>query len=311
MPELIQRGHIFIAQPPLYKISRGKQHHYLKDDAALNDYLTQSALDNAALYVSADAPPIAGEALESLVNEYRAVGKTVERLSRLYSADVLWAMPNLPRLSVPALDAEETVAAWVKDLQSQLNDAVQDGKVYTCVVRRDSERNIYFPVVKLLSHGIETETEYNHDFFGSGEYRSLCDLGEKIIGLIEADGYVQRGDKSCETQSFYRVLDWLMAEAAKGYNIQRYKGLGEMNPDQLWETTMDPESRRMLRVTIEDAIAADQIFTTLMGDQVEPRRDFIEECCAQLMKQAQSVVADGFVVRHHHNLVEKGIDRPL
>lgn len=277
MPELVERGHIYIAQPPLYKIAKGKQHQYLKDDAALNDYLTQSALEGAALYVSADAPPVAGEALENLVNDYRGVCKTVDRLSRLYTADVLWAMLKLPRLAQEELENEATVSEWASGLQAQLEDSVMDGKVYTCFVRRDSERSIYFPVVKLLSHGVETETEYHHEFFGSGEYRQLCDLGEKLSGLIEADGYIQRGEKRFETQSFYDVFDWLMAEAAKGYNIQRYKGLGEMNPDQLWETTMDPETRRMLKVTIEDAIAADQIFTTLMGDQVEPRRDFIED----------------------------------
>jgi DNA gyrase subunit B len=277
MPELIERGHIYIAQPPLYKISRGKQHQYLKDDVALNDYLTQSALENAALYVSREAPPVAGKALESLVNEYRAVWKTVDRLSRLYAADVLWAMLNLPRLNPADLGQEEVVSNWASQLHSELESSVKDGKQYSCLVRRDSERSIYFPIVKLLSHGVESETEYHHEFFGSGEYRSLCDLGEKLDGLIEESGYVQRGEKHFETSSFFQVFDWLMNEAAKGYNIQRYKGLGEMNPDQLWETTMDPESRRMLKVTIEDAIAADQIFTTLMGDQVEPRRDFIED----------------------------------
>ncbi len=277
MPQLIERGHIYIAQPPLYKVSKGKQHQYLKDDPALSDYLTQSALDGASLFVSPDAPPVAGESLETLVNEYRTVWKTVDRLSRLYSADVLWSMLNLPRLSPADLEQESTVTDWVAQLQSELDRSAVDGKIYTCVVRRDSERNIYFPVVKLLSHGVESDTEYHHEFFGSGEYRSLVDLGEKLNGLIEEGGYAQRGEKQFETRSFYEVFDWLMAEAAKGYNIQRYKGLGEMNPDQLWETTMDPESRRMLKVTIEDAIAADQIFTTLMGDQVEPRRDFIED----------------------------------
>lgn len=277
MRQLIERGHIYIAQPPLYKVSRGKQHQYLKDDAALNDYLTQSALEGASLYVSPDAPPVSGTSLETLVNEYRATSKTVDRLSRLYSPDVLWAVLDLPRLTPGEMEQEAAVTAWVEKLQAKLDDTVADGKIYTGFVRRDSERNLFFPVVKLLSHGVESETEYHHEFFGSGEYRGLCDLGDKINGLIEEGGYVERGDKRHETRSFFEVFDWLMAEAARGYNIQRYKGLGEMNPDQLWETTMDPESRRLLRVTIEDAIAADQIFTTLMGDQVEPRRDFIED----------------------------------
>jgi DNA gyrase subunit B len=276
MRELLERGHIYIAQPPLYKVSKGKQHNYLKDDGALNDFLTQSALDGAALFVTEDAPPVGGESLEELVQEYRNVDATIERLSRLYAADVLWAMVDIDRLNVDDLEREELVSAWIERLQLRLDENFTNGKLYSCVVRKDGERQIYYPVVKLLSHGVETETEYNHEFFGSAEYRGLCDLGEKLTGLIEADGYVQRGDKRFQTQKFSEVITWLMAEAARGYNIQRYKGLGEMNPDQLWETTMDPETRRMLRVAIEDAIAADQIFTTLMGDQVEPRRDFIE-----------------------------------
>jgi DNA gyrase subunit B len=277
MPELIERGHVFIAQPPLYKISKGKQHQYLKDDEGLEQYLTQSALENAALYVNPDAPAIADSALEELVARFRAVDATINRLGRLYSEEVLWQMVYGPALSLEDMQDEATVQGWSQKLSERLQSVDASGSVYTVSVRKDQERQLYFPVVKLLAHGVESETEYHHEFFASSEYRSLTDLGEEINNLIEEEGYFQRGEKTFVTRSFAEGLDWLMAEARRGYNIQRYKGLGEMNPDQLWETTMDPEVRRMLKVTIEDAIAADQIFTTLMGDQVEPRRDFIEE----------------------------------
>ena len=277
MRELLERGHIYIAQPPLYKISKGKQHQYLKDDPALDEYLTQSALDGAALHINAEAPPLAGEGLAALVAEYRAVSATIDRLSRLYDDQVLWCLLDLATLAVTDLESEDTVSSWALSLQELLQEKQSDGRQYSCVVRKDSERQIFYPVVKLLSHGVDSETEYHHEFFGSSEYRSLRALGEQLSGLFEKDGYVRRGEKQLETRLFSEAIEWLMKEAAKGYNIQRYKGLGEMNPDQLWETTMDPETRRMLKVTIEDAIAADQIFTTLMGDQVEPRRDFIED----------------------------------
>jgi DNA gyrase subunit B len=277
MRELIDRGHIFIAQPPLYKIAKGKQHQYLKDDDALNEYLTQSALDGAALYVNAEAPPLAGEPLEALVAEFRAVSATVERLSRLYDADVLWQMLGLPTLTTAELETESAVASWAGALQEKMEALQADSRSYDCVVRKNTERSIFYPAVKLLANGIDSETEYNHEFFGSGEYRSLRALGEKLSGLFEEDGFVKRGERQLETRSFAEALEWLMKEAARGYYIQRYKGLGEMNPEQLWETTMDPETRRMLKVTIEDAVAADLIFTTLMGDHVEPRRLFIEE----------------------------------
>jgi len=145
------------------------------------------------------------------------------------------------------------------------------------LVRREPEEGYYYPVVRLLAHGVESEHDYRRDFFSSGEYRSLAELGDELNSLIDEGGYFQRGEKTLETRNFSDGLAWLMTEARKGYSIQRYKGLGEMNPDQLWETTMDPETRRLLQVTIEDAIKADQIFTTLMGDQVDPRREFIEE----------------------------------
>ena len=277
MRELVERGHIFIAQPPLYKIAKGKQHQYLKDDEALNQYLTQSALENASIFVNPDAPGISGSGLEELVAQYRGVSATIDRLSRLYSSEVLWEMVYGESLTVEQMQDEPAVTAFTQQLSERLQTVAAKGSLYSVVVRKDQERQLYFPVVKLLAHGVESETEYHHEFFSSGEYRSLIALGEVINTLIEEEGYFQRGEKVLQTQRFADGLDWLMAEARKGYSIQRYKGLGEMNPEQLWETTMDPEVRRMLKVTIEDAIAADQIFTTLMGDQVEPRREFIEE----------------------------------
>ncbi|MEH6635106.1 MAG: DNA topoisomerase (ATP-hydrolyzing) subunit B [Halioglobus sp.] len=277
MRELIERGHIFIAQPPLYKIAKGKQHQYLKDDDALNQYLTQSALENAAIVVNPDAPPIAGEGLETLVTRYRAVAATIDRLSRLYSPEVLWQMVYGASLSLEQMQDEALVAAFATQLSERLQTVAAKGSIYEVVVRKDLERQHYFPVVKLLAHGVDSEAEYHHEFFSSGEYRSLIALGATLNSLIEEDGYFKRGEKVLQTRSFADGLGWLMSEARRGYSIQRYKGLGEMNPEQLWETTMDPEVRRMLQVTIEDAIGADQIFTTLMGDHVEPRREFIEK----------------------------------
>jgi DNA gyrase subunit B len=277
MRELIDRGHVFIAQPPLYKIAKGKQHQYLKDDEALNQYLTQSALENASIFVNRDAPAISGSGLEELVVRYRGVASTIDRLSRLYDASVLWEMVYGVALTQEQMRDEQQVNNYAEQLSERLQTATDKTNNYSALVRKDQERQLYYPVIKLLAHGVESETEYHHEFFSSGEYRSMVELGETLNTLIEEDGYFQRGEKILQTRSFAEGLEWLMSEARKGYNIQRYKGLGEMNPDQLWDTTMDPEARRMLKVTVEDAIAADQIFTTLMGDHVEPRRDFIEE----------------------------------
>ena len=277
MRELIERGHIFIAQPPLYKIAKGKQHSYLKDEEALDQYLTQSALENTELFVNPEAPAISGAALEELVAEYRGVMATIARLSRLYPEAVLTELLGHSVLQVGDLQAESEVSGWIQGLQERFDAMEGSGPTYRCIVRKDLERNYYFPVLVRTSHGVDTDYELHRDFFTSGEYREICAVGQKISYLIESGGYIKRGERQSEVDDFPAVLDWLMAEAKRGHYIQRYKGLGEMNPDQLWETTMDPEGRRMLQVTIEDAIAADQIFTTLMGDQVEPRREFIEK----------------------------------
>ena len=277
MRELIDRGHVYIAQPPLYKLARGKQSRYLKDEAALAEYLTQSALEEAAIFTNAEAPPLGGEALAELVSSYQAVAADIERLARVYPRDVLWSMMAVPSLAPEDLVNEANVQAFATALSEHSLTPKDKSVQYDIFVRQDPERGFYYPVVRRTAHSVATDTVLSRGFFTSPEYLALRAVGERLDGLIEADGYFQRGEKRHETQDFATGLDWLLAEARKGCTIQRYKGLGEMNPEQLWETTMDPEARRMLQVTIEDAFLADQMFSTLMGDDVEPRREFIEQ----------------------------------
>ncbi|SEA18063.1 DNA topoisomerase (ATP-hydrolyzing) subunit B [Microbulbifer marinus] len=277
MPELIERGHIYIAQPPLYKISKGKQEQYLKDEAALTQFLTNAALEGASLFVNPEAPGLSGKSLESLVAEYRAVLATIDRLSRLYPEEVLRSMIYLPSLSQEDLQSRDKVESWCAALQERLaEEGNGGGRRHQVSVYENTERGLYLPQIHVVAHGVGSDYQVSHEFFESAEYGAICKLGEKMVGLLEEGAYIQRGEKQQPVGSFPEALEWLMNESRRGYGVQRYKGLGEMNPEQLWETTMNPESRRMLQVTVEDAIAADQIFTTLMGDQVEPRRDFIE-----------------------------------
>jgi DNA gyrase subunit B len=275
--ELVERGHIYIAQPPLYKIAKGKQEQYIKDEAGKTAFFTNVALDGGQVFTNATAPPISGGALEKLVKEYRQVLATIDRLSRLYPDAVLEKMIYMPALSLDELSSLEAVTSWSNNLSVALEEVETSGSSrYLVTIKEDEERKLFLPQIEKLSHGLSHEYPFSHDFFASGEYNSIVELGKKLDGLIEADGKVKRGEREQAVQSFKEALDWLMQESSRGFMIQRYKGLGEMNPEQLWETTMDPSTRRMLQVTIEDAIAADQIFTTLMGDNVEPRREFIE-----------------------------------
>ncbi|ROQ21851.1 DNA gyrase subunit B [Marinimicrobium koreense] len=277
MRELIERGHVYIAQPPLYKISKGKFEQYLKDEAALTAFLTQSALEGSSLHVNADAPGISGEGLEKLVYEYRSVMDTIERLSRLYPREILEQMVYLPSLTPEHLTDQGHIQQWCDQLLARLSLDTRDGSQrYLITVREDTERHLFLPQIEIIAHGLSHHYPFTHEFFHSGEYKAIMSLGEKLVTLIEDGAYIQRGEKTQAISSFDQGLEWLMKESRKGYNVQRYKGLGEMNPEQLWDTTMNPETRRMLRVTVQDAIAADQIFTTLMGDHVEPRREFIE-----------------------------------
>ncbi|MDA7744348.1 DNA topoisomerase (ATP-hydrolyzing) subunit B [Porticoccaceae bacterium] len=276
MRELVENGHIFIAQPPLYKVSKGKNEQYLKDDDALEIYLTQKALEEASLHVNATAPAIQGAALESLVSQFRGVEELVNRMSLVYPKQVLDSLVYTSALSGERLEKRSEVEGWCAELQKTLNNIESGTHSYKVLVEEDKECNLYLPVIEITAHGVPHKHVLGRDLFGSNEYAKIVELGEKLQGLLEETAFVKRGERSLEVASFKEALGWLMVEARRGINTQRYKGLGEMNPEQLWETTMDPESRRMLVVTIEDAIAADQMFTTLMGDQVEPRREFIE-----------------------------------
>ncbi|MEH6491892.1 DNA topoisomerase (ATP-hydrolyzing) subunit B [Halopseudomonas sp.] len=276
MPELIENGYIYIAQPPLYKIKKGKQEQYLKDDEALEEYLTQSALEDSYLFVNEDAPGITGEALERIVQEFRSVMRTLKRLARLYPQELMEHFIYLPRLTVDNLADKTLMDEWIKGFAARVATGDKSGQQYNVSLREDRERHLWLPEVESITHGLSSYVTFNRDLFASNDYRTMAELGEKLQSLLESGAYMQRGEKKKPISTFKEALEWMMNETARRHSIQRYKGLGEMNPDQLWETTMDPESRRMLRVNIEDAIAADQIFNTLMGDHVEPRREFIE-----------------------------------
>jgi DNA gyrase subunit B len=276
MPELIDRGHVYIAQPPLYKVKKGKQEQYLKDDHDLNNYFLQTALDNAALIVTAGAPPLSGESLETMARSFLTVMASINRLSLRYDAVFLEKLIYMPKLDEAMIEKSAEFEAWLKELESRLNTDL--GISESCTLGRVEETSGNDAGILLTRkvHGIGNERFIPNDFFSSVEYRKIVELGSQLTGLLSDDAVIKRGEKEQSVNSFKQALDWLMDDAKRGQHVQRYKGLGEMNPEQLWETTMNADSRRLLQVSIEDAVAADQIFATLMGDQVEPRRDFIE-----------------------------------
>jgi DNA gyrase subunit B len=276
MPELIARGHIYIAQPPLYKVKRGKSERYVKDDAELASLLLESALENAALQVSADGPAIRDEALADLASRHIAVLAITRRLARRYDQQLLAQLMYQDEVTPARLDDRAWMEQWIAQLAAALNAAAVEGGYRYALSLDDGEGSLTGIRIRRTRHGVGETQEFPVRFFESAEYRKMAQLGNSLKGLITPGGYVQRGEQRHDVTSFEQAMDWLMNEAKKGQSIQRYKGLGEMNPDQLWETTVNPETRRLMQVRIEDAVAADEVFTTLMGDQVEPRREFIE-----------------------------------
>jgi len=276
MPELIERGHIYIAQPPLYKVKKGKQERYVKDDLELNTYLTQQAIDNASLFVTTGAPPLGGVALEKLVYQYQAVMQIISRLARRYNGRILEKMLTLMPLQEADWPDDGQTQEWFNELIARLNGDDAGERRYEMRLETAGEDRRKTAVVSEYRHGLATEYRYEASFFSGPEYQEIARLALELQGLIGEGAYIQRGERKAAINSFREALDWLLDDARRGQSIQRYKGLGEMNPDQLWETTLNPETRRLLQVRIEDAIAADEVFSTLMGDHVEPRRDFIE-----------------------------------
>ncbi|MCC3750939.1 MAG: DNA topoisomerase (ATP-hydrolyzing) subunit B [Halorhodospira halophila] len=276
MRELVERGNVYIAQPPLYKIKRGKQEHYVKDERELTDYLLELALDGAALHPGGGAPPITGEALGRLARRYYEAMELIEHVSRRWDPAILEQMTTLaPRGEDDITDAA-AMQAWFEQLVERVEAATDASMRYRVTVQRGPDGGFQEAVVTRRRHGLDQEYRFNPQFFLSAEYETLKALASLLDGLLHEGAEVLRGERRRPVASLREAVDWLMEEAKRGQTIQRYKGLGEMNPDQLWETTMNPETRRLLRVTIDDAVAADEIFTTLMGDHVEPRRDFIE-----------------------------------
>jgi DNA gyrase subunit B len=275
MPELIARGHVYIAQPPLYKLKRGKQAHYVKDDDEFNAHLLAIALDKAELYVHPDAPAIAETALESLAKEYTQLQRIVTGLTRRFDRHLLEQLLHVEPLSDADLRDHETMQAWAKQLATRLNARSGEGaNAYRVELERQDAGLAV--LVSHYVHGNEQRNVLTPGFFGSPEYRQIAAFAGQVHDLLNEGAFIRRGNQERPVREFREVMEWLLAEGRKGLTFQRYKGLGEMNPEQLWETTMDPQTRRMLQVRIEDAVAADEMFTTLMGDQVEPRRAFIE-----------------------------------
>jgi DNA gyrase subunit B len=270
MPELVEHGHIYIAQPPLYKVKVGKQERYFKDDHERAQFMLAQALVGALLVPGKDAQPIQGQTLEQLAKAYLSSEAIVSRLSKLIDVEALRALIRGAKVDLSSAQAAETSARRLKEMMAV------NGNGVNVFARYDEKNERHQLVVERSHHGNIRTTVLDDDFVLSGDYQHLERLSQLLHGLVGADAYVQRDEKRQPVGDFPQAMAWLLGEVERGASIQRYKGLGEMNPEQLWETTMDPASRRLLKVQIEDGIAADEIFTKLMGDDVEPRRIFIE-----------------------------------
>jgi len=268
MPELVERGHIYIAQPPLYKVKHGRSEQYIKDDFELKRYLLKQGLDGAELVPAANRAPVVGEALEAIAREYLLAEAVIDRLSRVMESSVLHALMQMPKMSLKTREEAESAAGTLKALINNTELAIQVSES----VRFDGFK---LDLVRHI-HGNAYLSSLDGDFVESGDYEQILKAGLVLQGLIGEGATIRRGERKVPVFGFKQALDWLLDEVRKNMSIQRYKGLGEMNPEQLWETTMDPTTRRLLRVQIDDAITSDEIFTTLMGDEVEPRRAFIE-----------------------------------
>ena len=277
IPLLIERGYVYIAQPPLYKVKRGKQEIYVKDDNELNALLLNSALEDAALFVNAEAQDMRGSGLEMLARRYMEVQAIIRRWARRYDERLLEQLIYVPEVKAGDFGRLEFMRGWSAELEARLNARSEGRCQFQLLLRPGAEGAPLRVGVRKTEHGVSSEKLLHREFFDSAEYQRIAELARTLVGLIGEGAYVTRSEKREEVASFKQAMTWLFDQARAGQSIQRYKGLGEMNPEQLWDTTINPQTRRLMQVRIDDAVAADEIFTTLMGDQVEPRREFIEK----------------------------------
>lgn len=279
MPELIERGYIYIAQPPLYKLKKGKQEHYIKDDDALQSYLIQIALEQTQLHPNQVAPAISGIAFETLTGQYRQANHAMGKLSKRLSTDIVDVLARYTPINRDTFANQAELSQWADGLLQRLRDgtAKHANTQYAIELHPVAESDDSRIKLTVTVHSNARDLFIDKELIGAKDYKALAEYYRAMHDVIEDSAYLQYGEKKQPIEDIYHTMAWLTQQAQKGLVVQRYKGLGEMNPGQLWETTMDPETRRMMVVNIEDAISADEIFSTLMGDHVEPRREFIEK----------------------------------
>jgi DNA gyrase subunit B len=276
MPVLIERGHIYIGLPPLYKLKQGKQEMYLKDDEALALYLINNAVEDAELVPGEGVPGIKGSGLEKLLRDYQHAKDQIDRLSSRVDSNLLNAMMDAPVVDVALMHDAAAFQSWADNVAARINNRGLGRAQYRLIALAANGEQAGALRISKQHHGLSSEAVLSQAFFEGNDYAAIREIANQINGLIVSGAIISRGNKQQSVKDFAETQAWLMEEAKKGRTIQRFKGLGEMNPEQLWETTVNPDSRRLLQVRIEDAVAADQIFSTLMGDVVEPRRAFIE-----------------------------------
>ncbi|MCJ8146855.1 DNA topoisomerase (ATP-hydrolyzing) subunit B [Acinetobacter sp. A3.8] len=282
MPELVERGYIYIAQPPLYKLKKGKQEQYIKDDEALETYLISNAIDDLALHTNADAPAVSGAALEQLIKDYQVSQKSISRLTQRFPATLLDALLELEAFHTEQKTDQAYVQQWSEQLIAVMNRLQPSLRTEFELEQFDVQvegetKATYYPRVTVYVHNLPHHYLLDGSLLHSTEYARLLKNSKSWFNLLEKGAFLEKGERKIFVENFHQVWQQILQDSRRGMMIQRYKGLGEMNAEQLWETTMDPENRNMLQVTIDDAIEADRMFSCLMGDDVEPRRIFIEE----------------------------------
>lgn len=276
MPEIIEKGHIFIAQPPLYKIQKGNHAQYLKDEEEMYQYQISIAIHNTQFYTKPNTPPLSNKLLKQLFFEYYLIQKIINHMKRKFPKKLLEQLIYHTVLSEEQWKRYDDVTTWTQSLMKSLKDSEKYGSDYHFIIQNNHNKKYFEPIIRIRTYGLDIDYLLNIDFIKSYEYKKLTSFGNKLNQLLLTDAYIAYNNQIKTIKSFNEAVEWLIQESKRGYTIQRYKGLGEMNPAQLWETTMNPKNRSMLQVTIKDAIQADNLFTTLMGDLVEPRRAFIE-----------------------------------